>query len=57
MSNPVQLIFEHQMVTQNTLTHAAFSCRRMLAYQAGLQHDFKQPVTTEPSYDSVKSVF
>ena len=51
------LIFEHQMGTQNTLTHAAFSCRRMLAYQAGLQHDFKQPVTTEPSYDSVKSVF
>lgn len=51
------LVFEHQMGMQNTLTHAAFSCRRMLAYQAGLQRDFKQPVTTEPSYDSVKSVF
>ena len=51
------LVFEHQMAMQNILTHAAFSCRRMLAYQAGLQRDFKQPVTTEPSYDSVKSVF
>lgn len=51
------LIFEHQLGMQNTLTHAAFSCRRMLNYQAGLQRDFKEPVTEELVYDSVKSVF
>jgi hypothetical protein len=51
------LIFEHQLGMQNTLTHAAFSCRRMLTYQAGLQRDFKEAVTEELVYDSVKSVF
>lgn len=51
------LVFEHQTAMQNALTHAAFSTRRMLAYQAGLQKHFKEPVTAEPAYDSVKSVF
>jgi hypothetical protein len=51
------LAIEHQTAVQNALTHAAFACRRMMAYQHGLQHDFKEPLTDEPSYDSVKSVF
>ncbi len=51
------LVFEHQMAVQNSLTRAAFSCRRMIAYQHGLQTTFKEPVTDEPAYDSVKSVF
>jgi hypothetical protein len=51
------LVFEHQMAVQNSLTRAAFSARRMIAYQHGLQETFKEPVTDEPAYDSVKSVF
>jgi hypothetical protein len=51
------LVFEHQMAVQNALTRAAFSSRRMIAYQHGLQATFKEPVTDEPAYDSVKSVF
>lgn len=51
------LVFEHQMAMQNSLTKAAFSCRRMIAYQHGLQATFKEPVSDEPAYDSVKSVF
>ncbi len=51
------LVFEHQMAVQNSLTHAAHSCRRMLEYQRSLQKTFNDPPTDEPSYDSVKSVF
>lgn len=51
------MIFEHQASVQNALTQAAFDARRMLHYQEGLQKAFKEAVTTEPSYDSVKSVF
>jgi hypothetical protein len=51
------LIFEHQLAMHNALTRAAFSCRRMLDYQKNLQQTFKEPVTEEPAYDSVKSVF
>ena len=51
------LVFEHQLAMQNSLTRAAFSCRRMIAYQHGLQLTFKEPETDEPAYDSVKSVF
>lgn len=51
------IVFEHQMAVQNSLTRAGFNARRMLAYQKGLQTTFKEPVTEEPAYDSVKSVF
>jgi hypothetical protein len=51
------LVLEHQMSVQNALTQAAFDARRMLHYQEGLQKAFKEPLTTEPAYDSVKSVF
>ncbi len=51
------LVLEHQMAMQNTLTRAAFTIRKMIAYQRSLQLHFKEPVTDEPVYDSVKSVF
>lgn len=51
------LVFEHQMAVQNSLTRAGFNSRKMLAYQRGLQTAFQEPVTEEPAYDSVKSVF
>jgi hypothetical protein len=51
------LVIEHQMAVQNALTKSAHSCRRMLEYQRSLQKTFKDPVTDEPAYDSVKSVF
>lgn len=51
------LVLEHQTTMQNTLTRANFSSRRMLAYQHGLQKAYKEPLTDEPTYDSVKSVF
>lgn len=51
------MVIEHQMAVQNSLTRAGFNARRMLAYQKGLQTTFKEPVTDEPAYDSVKSVF
>ncbi len=51
------LVMEHQMAMQNSLTLAGQRCRKMLAYQASLQKGFNQPVTEEPAYDSVKSVF
>ena len=51
------LVFEHQLAMQNTLTRAAQDCRRMLAYQKNLQHDLKEPVTEELTYESVKRVF
>ena len=51
------LVFEHQITVQNTITKASIEARRMLHYQAGLQEAFKEPITDEPVYDSVKSVF
>ena len=51
------LVFEHQMTVQNSFTRANFACRRMMAYQRGLQDAYKEPVTEDPVYDSVKSVF
>ena len=51
------LVFEHQTAMQNALTRASLDCRRMLAYQKNLQLDFKEPVTEELTYDSVKHVF
>jgi hypothetical protein len=51
------MVLEHQMAMQNTLTRAAFSIRKMINYQRSLQLHFKEPVTDEPVYDSVKSVF
>jgi len=51
------LILEHQTSMHNTVTRAAFSARRMIAYQRGLQRTFKEPETDEPAYDSVRSVF
>jgi len=51
------LVIEHQLAMQNTLTRASLNSRRMLEYQKNLQHDFKQPITEEPVYESVKSVF
>ena len=51
------MVFEHQTAIQNALTRAGQNCRRMLAYQRNLQTDLHEPVTDEPSYDSVKSVF
>lgn len=51
------LVFEHQMTVQNALTHAAHSTRRMLDYQRSLQKAMNDPITDEPTYDSVKSVF
>lgn len=51
------LVLEHQTTMQNALTRASFTSRRMIAYQHGLQKAFKEPLTDEPTYDSVKSVF
>jgi hypothetical protein len=51
------LVVEHQMAMQNSLTRAGHRTRKMLEYQRSLQKTFKDPVTDEPSYDSVKSVF
>ncbi len=51
------MVFEHQTAMQNTLTRASHDCRRMLAYQKNLQVDLKEPVTAEPTYESVKRVF
>jgi hypothetical protein len=51
------LLLEHQMGVQNSLTAAGQRSRRMLAYQRSLQETFKEPVTDEPTFDSVKSVF
>lgn len=51
------LVLEHQMTVQNSLTRAGHACRKMLAYQRALQESFREPVTAEPVYASVKSVF
>jgi hypothetical protein len=51
------LVLEHQMAVQNSLTRAGNASRKMLAYQRSLQTSFGEPITDEPAYDSVKSVF
>jgi hypothetical protein len=51
------LVLEHQMAVQNSLTRGGNACRKMLAYQRSLQTSFREPLTDEPAYDSVKSVF
>src|SRR5688500_4898928 len=51
------LVFEHQLTVQNALTRAGMMSRKMIAYQHGLQKAFKEPLTDEPAYDSVRSVF
>jgi hypothetical protein len=51
------LIFEHQVSVQNVLTKANQQCLRMMAYQKSLQTELKEPVTSEPSYESVRHSF
>ncbi|HRE80296.1 MAG TPA: hypothetical protein PLN52_04570 [Opitutaceae bacterium] len=51
------LVFEHQTTMQNAITKAGVSTRKMLTYQRSLQEAFKEKVSDEPTYDSVKSVF
>ena len=51
------MVFEHQLEMQNALTRAALNSRRMLDYQKNLQRELKEPITEEPVYESVKSVF
>lgn len=51
------LVLEHQLSMQNALTRAGLTCRKMIAYQRGLQVAFKEPLTDEPTYESVQSVF
>jgi hypothetical protein len=51
------LVFEHQVSVQNVLTKANQQCLQMMAYQTGIQKDLKEPVTDEPSYESVRHVF
>ncbi|HET6408752.1 MAG TPA: hypothetical protein VFG14_12780 [Chthoniobacteraceae bacterium] len=51
------MVFEHQLAVHTALTRAGYETRRMLEYQRGLQESFKEPLTDEPAYDSVKSVF
>lgn len=51
------MVLEHLVAFHQALTRAVHECRRMLHYQHGLQESFKEPITDEPSYDSVKSVF
>lgn len=51
------LVLEHQMSVQNAITHAGQHCRKMLEYQRSLQKAMNDPLTDEPTYDSVKSVF
>ena len=51
------MVLEHQTAMQNALTEASVNCRKMLQYQKDLQKAFKEPITEQPTYDSVKSVF
>jgi hypothetical protein len=51
------LVFEHQVYVQNALTKANQQCLRMMDYQKRLQAELKQPVTDEPTYESVEHVF
>jgi len=51
------LVFEHQLSVQNALTRANQECLRMITYQTNLQRELKEPVTSEPNYESVQHVF
>lgn len=51
------LVFEHQISVQNALTRANQECLRMITYQTNLQRELKEPVTSEPAYESVQHVF
>lgn len=51
------MVFEHQIAMHNALTRAAFDARRMAHYQETLQRELGEPITAEPSFDSVKRVF
>lgn len=51
------LVLQHQLDVHNAITRAGFQCRRMLAYQEGLQRDLHEPITAEPTYESVVRVF
>lgn len=51
------MVFEHQIAMHDAIVQAGFRCRRMMDYQIKLQHDLKEPITNEPTFDSVKSVF
>lgn len=51
------LVQLHQLTVHDALTRAAFQCRRMLHYQQGIQRDLKEPVTSEPTWESVVAVF
>jgi len=51
------LVFQHQLAMHNSITAAGFTARKMMAYQHELQMALKEPVTDEPAYDSVKSVY
>ena len=51
------LVFEHQVSVQNVLTKANQECLRMVTYQKGLQKEFKETITEEPTYESVRHVF
>ena len=51
------LVFEHQVSVQNVLTRANQQCWRMISYQTNLQAELKEPVTTEPTLESVKHSF
>lgn len=51
------LVQLHQLTVHDALTRAAFQCRRMLHYQHGVQRDLKEPVTAEPTWESVVAVF
>ncbi len=51
------MVIEHQTAVQNAITKASIESRRMLHYQAEMQATFGEAITTEPSFDSVKSVF
>jgi hypothetical protein len=51
------MVFEHQLAAHNVLTKAGQHCRWMMFYQQGLQRSFKETVTPEPVYDSVRHAF
>ena len=51
------MVFEHQLAAHNVLTKANQHCRWMMFYQQGLQRSFKETVTPEPVYDSVRHAF
>lgn len=51
------LVLEHQLAMHNSLTAASQRTRWALDYQKALQKSAHEPETSEPAYDSVKSVF